>query len=278
MNSSTTFYILLTSLIISACTSNQPNTTNKATATSDSTPVENLPIQTPPTTTENTDNNYQVYAGSFDDGYLHVIMRLAFTDTDVKGSYFYSKKGKEINLSGKKHPTKDLWKITETVKGKTTGSFELQKEGNMLYGKWTAPNSTADPLYLSVEALDANYNPEFVLKAPLSGLYLNEHEILDVPEDEFVSATDELQINRIDDQYLSFFYTTLCTNYHTGQISGLAKFVTSDSAVFQSNIPDEEVCILSFKFKGKDVDVTEGGDCSYYKGARAWFENSLSKK
>ena len=274
MNSSTTLYILSIILIISSCTSNQPTPSNEAIPTSDSLPQKNTPLQTPSTTTQDTEDKYQVYAGSFDDGYLHVVMRLAFTDTDVKGSYFYSKKGKEINLSGKKHPTKNIWEITETVKGKTTGFFKLEKDGNRLNGTWLAPNSTTDPLYLSVEALDANYDPEFAL----SGLYLNEHEILDVPEDEFVSATDELQINRIDDQYLSFFYTTLCTNYHTGQISGLAKFVAPDSAVFQSNIPDEEVCILSFKFKGKDVNVTEGGDCSYYKGARAWFENSLSKK
>ncbi len=80
---------------------------------------------------------------------VDVMMRLERTGSALRGTYFYVKEGKTIDLEGRVDGTRVT--LTEKVSGKTTGTFAgTLATGGAITGTWTGANGRAQRFALDV--------------------------------------------------------------------------------------------------------------------------------
>jgi hypothetical protein len=201
-----------------------------------------------------------------------VLMELQITDSTFTGGYWYAKHQKRIELSGHYDPRLDIYLVKESYKDKHTGNFEFQMVNDTLQGHWYAPgkDSESESFLASavVKDVEKPIQPVFAtyeMKHPIT-IYMGEEEG-NVKEE----ATDDCIVTRLNDIVL-FSYSVIGINAHTGNIDGQAT-VKDGKAIYNG----ENSCQLQLTFNETSLDIEELGDCSYYRGARAYFGGTLKK-
>ena len=217
------------------------------------------------------DTQVAVFAGSLD--YIPFVMYLEMPHAAATGHYFYTKQGKRIDLNGSYDAGAGTYELDETVGGKTTGHFSVMVSEEAISGTWRAKPG-AEPLNVEGRRLNVPYEPNGSIGKRISGRYSLSHEVQDMADENAPVETvkDIMAVRYIGGGYFSFYLSVIGANYHTGEVSGLAKMTDDNHAQ-----TDMEDCVLKFAFQPGSVDVTEE-DCSDYHGARASFDVGLAKE
>lgn len=107
------------------------------------------------TSTEDSNTQHSYWAGEIDTS-MHLFMHLEQEQgkPSVKGTYYYSSVRTEIELSG----TMDAkaMQLDESNKGKITGSFVGEVNGDSIFGNWESPSGKSLPLRLG-KSSEAEY-------------------------------------------------------------------------------------------------------------------------
>lgn len=228
---------------------------------------------------EGEDENEQIeevwalYEGTLGLYEQQVVMELRITGDQVSGNYFYAKHQKLIQLSGTFDEDKQLVKVTESYKGKPTGYLEFYVEKGELTGKWMKKSGASEKENFSAELVPlSKENYKLELQE-----YENPH-VINVyngatEEDEQMEVTDELKMSKLGKGFFAFYYSVTGGNAHMGTVEGLGE-TSGGTSYFEG----EDACRLEFKFNNKTLVVTEAKSCSYYRGAHAYFDGTLTKK
>jgi hypothetical protein len=260
------FTTLLLLVLISSCSSDAN--------------VEKSETQNPETEpiTEETaeiDSNWNYYYGTAGMYDSQIIMELNFNDKEVKGSYWYAKHKKRLNLTGSFHEKDQSYELTESYKGKTTGKIKFSIDGNNLTGRWYTPKSTGEGETFYCTKVKTNAKEHLV---PKFNEYIMDHqvEIYDDETDSFINheASDFLSVVALGTEHFVFIYDVIGHNYHTGTIEGTGKYITPGLGQFKG----DEGCVVEFKFYKDSVILDANYECSYYGGARAYFGGTLIRK
>jgi hypothetical protein len=213
---------------------------------------------------------YSYFAGAIGLFEQEVLLELHCNEKTIEGAYWYLKHGKRIELKGSRSAKSNEWQLTERVKGKTTGHMTLVLKGDSLVGQWYAPEKKSEIQHVSLKRVLDNHAGKYDFTIDR---YEREKQITmyDGQEDREETVTDAFRMIRIEDALL-FQYHVTGTNGHIGTIDGLAEFVSDNRAIFRG----EYNCALTITFTKDQVTVIED-DCSYYRGARAYFDGALQK-
>lgn len=213
-----------------------------------------------------------IFAGEIE--YIPFVMHLTLADGHATGQYFYTKQGKPISVTGDLDPGEGTYALQEQVNGKTTGHFSVLITEEAMSGTWRAKLGQGEVLNVSAQRLNVPYEPNGAIGKRINGRYTTTHTTQDMstedsPEEE---VTDLMAVRYIGGGYFSFYLSVVGANYHTGEVSGLAKMTDDTHAK-----TDKEDCALRFSFRENSVDITED-DCGYYHGARASFDVALARE
>jgi len=217
---------------------------------------------------------WNVYQGNIGLYESHVVMEFAINGADVQGSYFYTKHQKTLTLKGNVDTLNNQIILEESYKGKTTGYIRFAMNNSELKGSWSKTKAFEEDENFSASKMNLigirrnNFSTEFNRFE-----YLHEISFFNGEEDELMETTDQLIINNINDQYISFHYDVTGKNAHLGNIEGIAK-VDESGTWFYS---DDEKCKLKFHLDDQSVRVEVIGDCSTYGGYHAHFGGKLNK-
>jgi len=86
----------------------------------------------------------------------------------------------------------------------------------------------------------------------------------------------DLFITRVDEK--GFDFELICIHgMHTGEINGYAIFTSLNEAMFDRNKNNDETCRLHFYKINETMQIDEE-ECSYYHGARAYFDGTYALK
>lgn len=219
------------------------------------------------------DTKWFIYEGVIGDYEKHVVVFLTIKESnEVTGNYYYSKHQKLLQLSGKYDPNSGKYNLTESYKGKTTGYLEFKNQNGNLNGEWKKSKSDA-----KLQTLRLTLLTKFQGKEPKIEFnsYQNTHEIAvyNGEGEDLVEVMDQLLISKINEQFYSFDYNVTGANAHTGSADGIIKMEDLKTGHFYG----EDNCDLVFTFKKNEVEIVEN-DCQYYHGARAYLDNTLTKK
>jgi len=262
---------IISLLIIAACSSDPKPTENKAQApvteeTVDST--DSIP-ETPAI-----DTNWNFYAGTAGLYDSQIVMELAFIDSTVYGSYWYSKHKKRIRLTGVFDEKDQKYVMDESHKGKVTGRITFRIKDDELVGRWYAPKSTGEGESFYCEKVVSDSKNHL---NPVFDEYKFDHkiEVFNSELDEFDTevASDHCMISKISNEKFMFVYDVIGHNYHVGYIEGIGTYLSSTTGQFTG----EEGCTLKFNFGDQEVEIDETESCDYYKGYRAYFGGTLVK-
>jgi hypothetical protein len=218
---------------------------------------------------------------SGDIGYYPVVMYLDITHETLSGHYFYTKKGKSIDLRGKLNGESDHWTITEYYHEKPTGYLDLKLGEGSASGQWSAMPDMTSPLEITLQTLDVPYEPNAAVAQRINGRYIYAHTItsyegLDEKGNDIVKEVetkDEMAVRYIGGGVFSFYLSVLGRNFHTGEVYGLGKMKGESLAA-----TDMDDCQLNFDFSKPNIVDVEEVDCGDYHGANAYFGISLTKK
>jgi hypothetical protein len=216
-------------------------------------------------------NYYSAYIGTYQEP---VMIELSFNGDNVNGSYWYAKHGKELKLTGELNSETQKYEVSESYKGKTTGKmmFSLDKDMSLI-AEWSNPKGEDKESFNGV-LLDL---PDTKKKKPTFSEYQLDHKI-----EVFDSEIDDFKIEEVNDgckvmrvgKTVVFTYGVVGHNYHTGSIDGTFMVDANEKGTFKG----DNDCTMSFTFKGNELIIEEETDCSYYRGARAYFGGTLTKK
>lgn len=196
----------------------------------------------------------------------------------ISGYYYYLKHSKNIDLNGYSEPRDRKIYLTESYKGEETGYMEFVQDDVEGISFW-APGKDSDDhqAFYSEDVLFAD--PYEFNIALTNEQYIYEHEVImfDGPEDYTMEAKNEMFISRINDEFLAFDLSVVCTNGHVGAVNGLAA-IEGNQSFYKDKVDDEfEKCILTFDLaKENEITVIEE-DCNAFHGARAYFDCTLEK-
>ncbi|MCR9173608.1 MAG: hypothetical protein NXI10_13990 [bacterium] len=216
--------------------------------------------------------SFDYYAGTIGLYGEDVLVEINTDKNEITGRYWYLKHGRQIQLNGTTSAKGNEWQMTESVKNVVTGHMTLEKNGDQLSGQWYAPGKESDIQEVELQKVYSSENGKITPNFE-TYLYSKTISIYNGEEDEEETASDELRLVRIGD-YVLFQYFVIGHNAHVGHINGLAKMVSKNKAIFKG----EEGCELSLTFDGKTVTALEEESCSYYRGMRAYFSGTLTKK
>lgn len=272
-------FLLITLLF--GCT-NEPNneditveTSEVATDSSKSTTTIEEVTEDEDTPSEVGENKTEYYEGNLSEYSSHFVMKLNIQGKVVEGSYFYSKYGRSLKLTGVLDSKTNLCSLSESSDGKTTGYFQIKFTNNGISGKWSAASDFQNPNEFTAKSIPQN--SEMIAPHGISGEYIFHHKgfIYNGPDEEedVYQTQDVLRVNKVVGPYFSIYYSVEGSNGHTGQVAGLCKFISSDSATL-----DIEDCVIGFSFAEKGKVIAKESECHMYHGARAWFGGTLEKQ
>lgn len=218
------------------------------------------------------DTQTAVFAGTIE--YIPFVMYLELPHAAATGHYFYTKQGKRIDVTGSFDAGEGTYALTEQVGGKTTGYFNVMVSDEAMSGTWRAKQGQGEALNVEARRLNVPYEPNGTIGKRISGKYSETHAVADMADESApeTEVKDIMAVRYIGGGYLSFYLNVVGANFHTGEVSGLAKMTDDTHAK-----TDMEDCGLTFEFRGNSVDITED-DCSDYHGARASFSVMLTKE
>ena len=100
-----------------------------------------------------------------------------------------------------------------------------------------------------------------------------------LPEEQPMQGWEWLRIQHVGGDTLEFDLYVLGDNGHQGRIGGLARMTSPTRAEFTApdGLPGKPRGKLVFEFDGDSVDITEAESCSYYRGARVTFDDTLER-
>jgi hypothetical protein len=224
----------------------------------------------------NEDAIWSFYEGRMGTYEQQVVLELGILGTEITGRYFYARHQDFLALEGNFDSITETYYLTESYRGKITGyiKFTANSEGN-LEGSWskleesdpepfiaTKLDLTVDDMQLNVDFERYDFRHEVLIYSGVS----NESDVTPV--------VDEIMISHLDEKYFSFHYSIIGGNGHLGSIDGLGIRTSADSAEYRS---PANGCVLSFAFANDSIVISEQEDCSFYRGMRAHFGNSLGK-
>ena len=201
-----------------------------------------------------------------------VMIDLKISNGNVTGKYFYARHQKYLDLNGT--VGKDgMIKLKESYKGKTTGFLNFTNIDGKIKGSWCAKEDFKDPQEFNGNEIttinDSDYAPKFERFAYEHTTVIYNGE--DVEPDE-IAVTDDLMVNYISPDLITFYYHVTGANGHIGSIEGLASKSKDGIWIFKG----EDECILTLKIDAKKAYIDED-NCNYYRGFRAYFENTLDR-
>lgn len=220
------------------------------------------------------EHNWIIYEGFIGMYQKHVVVTLSIADDNsVVGSYFYDKHQKHIDLAGTYDSKSGTYKLTESVKKKTTGLLEFKNFNGDLKGEWRTGPKDKDPQGIQLHLLytAGTEKPTFTFST-----YKMSHEITmyNGETEDLIKTTDILKIAEINADYKSFSYSLTRRNGHTGGADGVIRMDKNTKKQI-GHFYGESNCDLEFEFNGKDVDIEEH-DCEYYHGANAYMDGKLT--
>jgi hypothetical protein len=204
-----------------------------------------------------------------------VVLELGITDSTVSGRYFYARHQKFLALEGTFDTLTKEIKLVESYRGKITGYINcVQKPDGSLEGSWSKLEE-GDKEPFSANPLELNLGGKRLMKVRFEK-YTRAHDILVYNgisnEPAIEKVVDEIVVSHINDSYFSYHYSVIGGNAHLGSMDGIAKSNDTKTANYQSQKTD---CMLQFSFKKDSISIIEDGNCSYYRGMRAHFGNTL---
>ena len=262
-------YASVFALLVVSCKQEATNHRNETSTTTEQ--QESPESKGTPEETEEAPKIFDYYAGTIGLYGEDVLVEIQRENLQLSGRYWYLKHGKQIVLKGDASVKSGEWQLTESVNKVVTGYMTLQAEGDRLTGQWYAPGRKSDVQTVDLKKVHSSekdrFEPSFETYTLSKAITIYNGE-----SDDEETASDDIRLVRIG-SYVLFQYFVIGSNAHTGHINGLAKFESENKAIFQG----EEACQLSLHFDGKEITILEDEDCSYYRGARAYFEGTLTK-
>ncbi len=217
------------------------------------------------------EENFQkidVFQGTLGIYEAQLVMSLIREGDQVKGSYYYSRHQKPLQLSGKIDKKSGILKITERYKGKVTGHFEGKIEEGVFKGDWFKAKERKEVHKFSFRKVHiAKENRRFTKYSKTFKMFL-------VGEEEPVMVKTILKVSSISEKTFSFYYEVYGQNGHSGSMQGLATVTEPGVAVFYG----KEGAQLIFKFTKNSVETVPNDKCRYYCGTRASLAWELSEE
>ena len=206
-----------------------------------------------------------------------VVIELGIMEKQVSGRYFYARHQKFLALTGTIDTLSNTLRLTESYNGKTTGyiTCTMDENGN-LEGSWSKKQDMSDPQPFSVKELKELYLNEREQLNVFFNNFERKHVISvyngisNVPSEEKV--TDALRISHLNETYFVFDYSVIGGNAHLGNIEGIGTMQRRNRGLYTDSIHG---CSLRFDFHTDSIVVSEEEDCSYYRGMRVHFGNTL---
>ena len=112
-----------------------------------------------------------------------------------------------------------------------------------------------------------------------SWIYVNGDTPEALPKEQPMQGWEWLRIQHAGGDTLEFDLYVLGDNGHQGRVGGLARMTSPTRAEFTApdGLPGKPRGKLVFEFDGDSVDITEAESCSYYRGARVVFDDTLER-
>lgn len=221
------------------------------------------------------DSTWNYYTGTVGMYDSQIIMELSFNGEDVNGSYWYSKHKKRLKLHGTFNEKDQTYSLTESISGKNTGGITFKKDGNNIIGKWQAPDKSfaAEAFFCEkvVTESDKHMAPKFQQFEFSHQIEVYNSEVDDMAIED---ASDYLSLVKLNSEKFVFIYNVIGHNYHTGNIGGIGTYLTPGLGQFKG----DEGCRVEFQFFDDHIEITEEVSCDYYKGHRAYFGGTLTRK
>lgn len=195
---------------------------------------------------------------------------------NITGYYFYVKHQKNLDLEGVKDPISGKYVLTESYKGETSGYMEFIP-GVEDESFWTPANDTRDEQELNAKKLLGGDPYEMTL-AINHETYQYEHElqIYNGTDWDTDTATDELKVTWINEEFMAFDLNVTRRNSHLGSVKGVAK-VAGDKAEYVRE-GEWDACQLDFDLSNENEISVDEIDCSGWHGANATFDGTYTKK
>lgn len=190
----------------------------------------------------------------------------------VEGYYFYVSRQKNLQLKGELNSSEQVFRLTESHQGKTTGYFNFSlKDPSINY--WTTAEEQEDHQELMVREIIPKNDKEEHLNFSMEKL-THKHEVLDMSAqtESWESVEDDLSLVFINDDFLAFDLNVVRTNFHTGGAFGLAEKSDDSTYVWLG----EEGCELTFILTDHSVETFDNG-CDYYHGFRASLDANFNR-
>lgn len=216
-----------------------------------------------------------IYEGFIGDYEKHVVVSLSLAeDNSVKGSYFYDKHQKHLDLIGSYDPKSGNYRLSESYKNKPTGLLEFKNFNGELKGTWKKSAKDVEPQEIKLRLLYSAGNEKPVFEF---SRYEMKHEITiyNGETEDIEKVTDQLKVATINKDFKSFSYAITRRNGHMGSADGIIR-MDKNSAKQVGHFYGESNCDLVFTFTDKNVDIIEN-DCEYYHGANAYMDGELTK-
>jgi hypothetical protein len=230
-------------------------------------------------------SNPLVYAGRMEGVPFELeILTYNPTNEEFTGRYKYIQQNKYLSLKGSTY--EHCMEITETYKGKVTGSFYLEMNGNGCIGYWSNGERAREVEMSLIKGNRADWKiPLFTDKiiqenSTLSGTYETQWSFVNsqfYPAIEIGSNTCILWVEEINKQTIQFSVEAVCgPTYHFAFAEGVA-IKQNNIYLFESTNDYSEKCVIKFKFTANKVEVEANESTACGFGARAYLDHELHK-
>jgi hypothetical protein len=226
-----------------------------------------------------------VYAGRME-GLAFELEVIAYdrSKEEFTGRYKYIPHNKYITLKG--HTYEHCLEMVESFKGKISGNFYLEINGNGCTGYWSNGERALEVEMSLIRGDIAEWKiPLFTDKiiqsnSNLSGTYETSWSFVNpqfYPVIEIGSNACVLWVEEVSKETIQFSVEAVCgPTYHFAYAEGIA-IKHHNYYVFESTDDYSEKCIITFKFTENKVDIEANGSIACGFGARAYLGHELYK-